>query len=781
MGTSLAPVSRSAIRPAPSVTGTDPNEVPVVFQAVDTGKATRYFQAAADGYRVLVRPSGMNMQLRTEEVAAGSTISYSATPWGRGGAWQRRRQPIRWRPVEVEFIGARADRVAVPGNALTGTANYFVGSDPAAWRTGISLFRRVTYRQIYEGIHVQFHSRGRQVEYDFVVEPGGDPANIEVAFRPAQAIELGKSGDLTIFTHQWVLRQPRPLAWQVGEEEGISWVPVAYRLNAEQNGVGFQVGEYDRTRPLRIDPLLSYATFFGGLGADQGWDVVVDEAGSALVVGEMDSAGFAEGEGGLPQWRHGGGDDAFLAKFAPDGAELIYFAYIGGSGDDGALALTLDGDGNPVFTGFSSSPDFPVVDGFQSDIAGVADDTGVFPFDAVAVRMRADGEAILYSTYLGGTGEDEALDLTVASNGTIYLAGQTTSMDFPIWNTESSHSGGEDVFVAKFMPTGADPDFTILVGGKDDDSGEGIAVDSQGRVVVGGFTYSRDFPVQNAWQDRSDGFSDAFLFQLDAAASGFLYSTYFGGSDLDRISRILLDDTDRIVCVGQTFSSDFDVQSALQDSLDGASDAFLTRFLPGAAGLDFSTYFGGSASDSAWDVQLAASGDIEITGNTDSPDFTLVRAYQSNLSGVEDVFYLRLNAAGTAIEASTYVGGDGIDNAFGLGVAGDGTVHLTGFTSSVAGLATPGAFQDQNGGGLTDGFLVRLVPELRLRTLLEEGQWRLEWPVTQMEYNLEHNANLGLSESWMPVGGNVSKQNGLFSYPVPSPTPVEFYRLIVQP
>ncbi len=342
--------------------------------------------------------------------------------------------------VGIRFDGARLDVSPRVEQELPGLIHRLVGSNPQNWKTGLRSHGRVVYPQVFPGVDIAYHGKGRELEFDFIVAPGADPGRARMRFDWIRSWRVDDAGDLHLETGSGTLVQRRPEAYQNGPEGRVG-VPVGYALNTD-GSLGFRLGEYDSGRTLVIDPILSYATFLGGDGFDQCWDIQVDEAGFAFVVGETESVQFP----GLRvvstnafQTNYQGGlvsvaGDAFVAKLPPDGASFEWFTYLGGSDLDGAIALALGTGGEPVVVGFTTSTNFPLTrNAYQSVLGGTTNEyTNRKPLEAFVARLRSDGSGLVMSTLYGGDGEDQALDVVLSADQSPIIVGSTTSTNLPM-------------------------------------------------------------------------------------------------------------------------------------------------------------------------------------------------------------------------------------------------------------------------------------------------------------------------------------------------------------
>lgn len=356
---------------------------------------------------------------------------------------------------------------------------------------------------------------------------------------------------------------------------------------------------------------------------------------------------------------------------------LTYSTYLGGSGGDVGYGIAVDSANNTYVTGTTSSINFPTTTGGQAALGG-----GI---DIFVAKLNPAGTALLYSVFLGGGNLDRATGLALDSSGNAYLAGYTSSTDFPTTSGayQMSNNGNTDAFLAKLDATGSSLAYSTYLGGSGIDYGRGVAVDVSGDAFITGSTQSTDFPTMNPLQVGLDGGSDAFLAEFDPTGASLLYSTYLGGSGADEALAIALDGSGNPYIAGYTFSSNFPTQSALQSSLSGSSDAFVSEIDPGTSSLVFSTYLGGSGTESAQSITIDSVGSIYLTGNTTSSSFPVTTGpFQPTYAGQGDAFATKLAPGGTQMVYSTYLGGSGLDQGNSIAIDPSGEAFITGLTQS---------------------------------------------------------------------------------------------------
>lgn len=458
------------------------------------------------------------------------------------------------RELKLEFVGANTAAQMSGLGELPGRANYFLGNDPSQWRTGVPLYARVRVEQLYPGVDVVYYGNERRLEYDFIVAPQADAGNIVLRFAGADTIQVNAAGDLIFTLGSDEIRQPKPFVYQ--DINGVrKAVAGSYGLSGRDT-VAFQIGDYDRTLPLIIDPVLSYASYFGGSGADVAWDVAVDAEGFVYLAGE--SMGGLPVRSGTVTNAHSGSDrahgDAFVAKFDNAGTNLIYLAYIGGRMADAGLSLAVDATGSAYVTGYTESTNFPTTNALFPAINGQAyPGVNTFPPDAFVTKLSPDGATLAYSTYLGGEWLDVGSGIAIDSAGNAYVAGYTESTNFVMANASpalTNYGGGGDAFVAKLDATGMNLHYSFYLGGTNQDVGWDVAANSEGIAFVTGSTRSTNFPAVNLLAGGQDAFVTAVATESNQAY--LIFSEFIGGRADNVGYRITTDGNSGRYLVGST-------------------------------------------------------------------------------------------------------------------------------------------------------------------------------------------------------------------------------------
>ena len=513
--------------------------------------------------------------------------------------------------VRLEPLGA-AEGVTVTGEGEREAKSRYIGAHGSH---KARQFQGVRYESLYSGIDWVFYGTADgRLEHDFVVAPGANPAAIALRISGADALNLSHDGALELATSAGNLELLRPVAYQMISGRRTK-VPAAFEL-AESGVVSFTLGAYDSAHELVIDPVLDYATYLGGAGADTASAIVVDEDGSAFVVGATRSLDFPVSPG-APQEDFAGGQcggslvtqpcfDVFAAKLSADGTDILWATYFGGTGADLATDAASDGLGGLLIAGTTFSDDLPTTPGSaqpeKNDMA-----------DAFLLRLDDDG-SLLHAGYLGGGDAEEAAGIAGGPNGEAYLIGHTKSTDFPAtagaFATENpSDAERSAVFVAKVSADGGTLEYATYLGGALEERAGGITVNADGEAFVTGSTGSGDFPMAGDSQiqpERNGVEADAFVARLSADGSSLLYSTYLGGTDSEHGLRVRVLADDSAIVAGSTASEDFPATAGSLLPVWKRSAGFAAKVAADGATLDYATYLVGTAASLAVDAEGSA-------------------------------------------------------------------------------------------------------------------------------------------------------------------------------
>lgn len=694
---------RMALASAPLPLSFEPNEG-------QAGEGVE-FLARGPGHTLLLTGEGMVLALRSGPASSGSVVSDQFSTRGLSWFWLRTtaNEPATFGPrysllparcplfsnsespfpipesrpmpappsvVRMKLVGANGQAKAVGIARLPGTTNYFIGNDPQKWRTNIPNYAQVRYGDVYPGVDLVYHGDGGQLEYDFVVRPGADPRAIALAIgavgEPPRAhrdapLRITADGDLVIPTEGGELLFRKPVVYQ----EGLS--PVSHQLSPTASN----------RQSTFVNRQLVSGRFV--LLADNrvGFEVPAYDRTRPLVIDPT----------------------------------LAYSTYFWTAG-----AIAVDVSGSAYVFGTTSSTSEPTLNAFQSSYGGGQ-------YDAYVIKLNPSGSALVYATYLGGSGLDSEEGIAVDSSGNAYLAGYTTSTNFPTVNPLQaqckldSTGSCSDAFVAKLDPRGSGLFYSTYLGGSGVDQPQGIAVNSSGSAFVIGETTSTDFPTVNPLQASNGGGTDAFITGLRPDGTGLIFSTYLGGTDRDTGSGIAIDASGFIYATGGTISTNFPTPpGAFQASSQGSNDAFVAKIDCVVPKLLYSTRLGGSDAETGFGIAPDSSGNAYVKGLTGSTNFPVTSgAFQTAYRGGSplvggDYFISKLNPTLSQLIYSTFLGGSGaelqaegagggisIDSARNAFVVGSTMSHDFPLANAMQSSFPEGAF--------TDGVVTELSPD----------------------------------------------------------------------
>ena len=676
---------------------------------------------------------------------------------------------------------------------LPGTVNYFIGRDPAKWRTDAPTYSKVRYEQVYPGIDLVFYGNQRQLEYDFVLAPGSNPDAIRLAIEGADRTSTDPaSGDLVLQAAGEEIRFHKPVVYQP-EVAGQPRQEVDGRFLVSKNQVTFAVGAYDHARTLVVDPVLAYSTFLGGSGEDYVTSVTTDKSGNAYIAGYTCSTNFPTTAGSYrpTQPVHGpntscngvlanSGSDAFVTKLNAAGTALVYSTYLGGSYYDFPVSIAVDAAGEVYVAGQTESDDFPVTNGSVCAPQGYNSNTtpgqctaAIRPscgspstggdISGFITKLNAAGSALVWSTFIGGTGGDYINAMALDSSDNVYVAATTSSepgfdLDCPTiqtsfpwpttpnaYETADPSQGWQTQTHSAFAKMSADGStllYSTLFGAPRTSSGgseyfTSIAVDTTGKAYIGGATNVPSFPsTPGAYQAVCSGClnnnnSDGFVLSFDPSQSGtasLIFSTFLGGNGVnpsgtgcnyqDAVYAIALDSADDIYVTGTACSADFPTTAGAYQRTDpkhgagscNASNAFLAKLSSSGSTLEHSTFLNGTNCEGQAignSISVDSAGNAYIAGATTDPSFPVVDPVQS-FGPTGGTFVAELNKVATQLLFSTDLGCCG-DAGNGIHADNYGNIYVAGLTNGVGLSATTGAAQTVYGGGADDGFVIRIA------------------------------------------------------------------------
>jgi hypothetical protein len=726
------PGIQSAIQPEVSATvAANYGALPLAFEA-NRGQtdASVRFLAHGDGYSLFLTDSGAVLA-----VGKGSAETEAIRMKLAGAsAWQTA-------PASTQNSTGLS---AIGEDELPGKVNYFIGNDPIKWRTDLPTYAKVRYSSVYPGVDLVYYGNQRQLEYDFVVAPGANPAPIQLEFAGAKQIKISADGDLILTGAHGQAVFHKPVVYQEKENQRQP-VTSSFKLMAN-NSVGFSLGSYDHSKQLIIDPVLVYSTYLGGSGSngqgDQGNGIAVDSTGSAYIVGTTYSLDFPVLNGVFQPGRLADNPSStvFLSRFNPEGTGLIYSTYLGGSVGEDGYGIAIDSEHNAYVTGITYSPDFPAVCGAIQTTNNEASTSAPTGFVA---KLNLDGSALLYSTFLGGSGNhaspaqgDVAQAIAVDALGNAYVTGYTYSADFPttdgaLQTTFAGSAQASNAFAAKVNAGGTALTYSTFLGGSGGDFGNAIVIDNSGDVFISGSTNSANFPVTvGSYQTTNNGSVNgeptAFVTELNPAGTSEIYSTYLGGSQGDSVQAIAIDQAGAVYVAGITYSPDFPLTAGV---LEGAASgignylgpvywttpggytfsdfpfpnfAFAAKLSSNGSALQYATFLEGQ-STVVTGLAVDGSGDAYITGNEPTIGYGEYGGFQQTADALPppssmggSAFLVELDPLASVLRYATMLGGSSNDSVNALALDAAGNVYLTGSVLSPDFPITAGAFQQEN-------------------------------------------------------------------------------------
>ncbi len=671
-------------------------KLPLSFEA-NQGQSDKSakFLSKGSGYSLFLTESSAVLAL-TKPDASGAEPGRAGgdglkpAPTQRAGKTDSRRTDV----VRMDLAGANRGVQVTGLDRLPGTANYFIGNDPAKWHSGVPTFARVKYTAVYPGIDLVYYGNQRQLEYDFVVAPGANAQPIRLQFAGTKKLKLDADGNLTVSAANGEIAFQKPVIYQV--KDGLRQPIVGQFAMLAKNTVGFTLGQYDHSKTLVIDPVLTYSTYLGGSLADGANGIAVDSFGNAYVVGSTFSTNFPVTAGAFQSVNNEPSNFqcVFVSKLNPTGTALVYSTYLGGSGNTGNVAqfgdvgygIAVDGSGDAYVTGLTQSTSFPITTGAFQTVNNSTLSLG--PWNAFVTKLNATGTALVYSTYLGGTGYGaKGAGIAVDNSDDAYVTGSAASTDFPITNGAFQNTNyaaanaglqtvAYNVFVTKLNPTGTQLVYSTFVGGTTDDFGQAIALDGAGDAYVTGYTDSKDYPVAgNAYQPTNLAWANeataAFVTEVNPTGSALVYSTFLSGSGIppqacgsgctesgsgDAGNAIAVDGLGDAYVTGDAISSNFPTTSGAYQTVNNSAgnrtpigvNAFITKLNPGGSQLLYSTYLGGNVQDLGYGIALDGLGGVYVAGQTASQNFpTTAGSYQPAYAGGYSDAYIAKFAIGS--------------------------------------------------------------------------------------------------------------------------------------
>lgn len=511
----------------------------------------------------------------------------------------------------MKLVGANPASQAEGAEPQRAKSNYFVGNDPAKWRTGVANYGRVRFSGVYPAVDLVYYGKDGKLEYDWIVKAGADPSKIRLKFAGVTKMHVDARGDLVLDTPNGEVREKKPVVYQADHSQEIAG---RYVIRGARE-VGFEISAYDRRKDLVIDPVLVYSTFLGGSQTDNGLSIAVDKAGNTYVTGSTTSNNFPTVhplQGSRASTDES--QDVFVTKINAAGTAIVYSTYLGGSLGDVGYSIAVDGAGSAYITGYTQSSDFPTANPLQSAYAG--GDQSAF-----VTKINAAGSALVYSTFLGGRFGAYGYAIAVDGAGNAYVTGTAGGGDFPVANAMQALPGvgANNAFVSKINPAGSGFVYSTFLSGNGGSLGTAIAADSAGNAYVTG-TAGNGFPTFNPILATFVGGSEAFVSKINPSGSAFVFSTFLGPKGNFQANGIALDSADNIYLTGFVSTNNLPTVNPIQASLKGDDqNAFVTKLNATGTALVYSTYLGGSKSDQGNGIAVDSAGNAYVAGGPRQP------------------------------------------------------------------------------------------------------------------------------------------------------------------
>jgi|CXWL01.1.fsa_nt_gi hypothetical protein len=678
------------------------------------------FLSRGSGYTLFLTPTESVMVLQQREVT-------SQPGGGHDPLATTEPAPIKQSVVRMKLEGANPSPAIEGMEQLPGIVNYFIGNDPAKWRTKIPTYAKVYYKEAYPGIDLAYYGNQGKLEYDFIVAPGADPDQIKLAFDGVSHVQVARGGDLILTTALGEVRVQKPIVYQL-EMDGHKTLVAGNYILSNKRGASIQLAAYDSSKPLVIDPVVDYLTYLGGKQGDANPRIAVDALGNAYVTGITGSLDFPTTSGAFDQTFNGNpacpgitvtnttcpdplgvnvNQDFVVTKISPTASTLLYATYLGGTGYEASFApIAVDSLGNAYVAGSTRSVDFPVTPGAFQTVAHHSS-TCLPPSncssDGFVTKLDPTGSSLIYSTYFGGNSGDGLTAVTVDLGGNAFVTGDFRSNDFPITpgafsSNVTSTLGG---LLAKLNPSGSGLVWStrLNVPGSGFHVGQGITLDSMGNVIVAGGAQATIMPLVNPVQSSYGGNSDAFVWKFNPSGTALIFSTFLGGSGVDWGYGVAVDASDNIYVTGYTQSPNFPTTAGAYDQThNGDSDIFVAKLSATGSPIIYSTYLGGSGSDeNRTDIAVDASGQAYVSAASTSSDFPLVNAFDSTRSAGEIVL-VKLKSDGSGLVYSTYLGGQFSEGRPSVTLHA-GSLYVAAFVNPTGLTTTSGVFQPSSNGG----------------------------------------------------------------------------------
>lgn len=586
--------------------------------------------------------------------------------------------------MDVELIGIQPNLEIIPEENIEGCSNYYQRNV-----FGVLTYKKITYKNVYPNIDWVIYLDKENLKYDFVVRPNGNPHHIKLKTQWVENMELSRNGNLTLANRLGQITEVRPYSYQIlGEEQK----EIATKFSITDNIISFDLGSYNPSKTLTIDPLLGWSTYYGGSGIEQGGYTAVDTSGNVYLCGSTPATtGIASG--GF-QTTIGGNQDAFLVKFNSSGTRL-WATYYGGSDNDYGTFCHVDKINNVYLCGKTLSTNSIASGGAHQTTQGGS-------YDGFLVKFNASG-ARQWATYYGGGNDEEHSTCATDTALNVYFAGTTQSNNniYISPGFQNNFGGVKDAYLVKFNASGV-RQWGSFYGGTAEDIGGQCIVDKSGNAYLCGSTQSTTNISGGGFSNNLLGPRDGFLVKFTPTCTR-LWATYYGGSSHDYGNSVAVDTLQNVYLSGFTYSTSNVASGGFQNTFGGSNDAYLVKFNPSGSRL-WGTYYGGSNGDYGPHCTTDKFNNVYLTGYTLSTNAIAFAGLQNTLAGNIEGFVAKFNASGTRYWG-TYYGGTNDDYLNTSAPDGYGNVYFSGNTLS-SGIAS-GGYQTTYGGS-SDVMLVKM-------------------------------------------------------------------------
>ncbi|MCP4218038.1 MAG: hypothetical protein GY765_25570, partial [bacterium] len=636
-----------------------------------------------DKARFYARTSGYTLWM-TEEGLVFDSSRKKETPEGKQKIEEMPNAPLPARqmesaPVEYErdvsrlvFRNANRHPEIIAVDMTEHKMNYFVGNDKSKWKKNISSSKAVLYKELYPNIDLKVYGVENQIEYDWIVKPGGNVEDISFEYKEVKGTRIDEGGNLVVTTRFGDLTHKKPYSYQ--EIEGTKKEVTVKFNRTENNRYAFIAAEYDRNYELVIDPLvLVYSTYFHPVSSIA--DIKVDNNSYIYISGTTSADDFPSTNNFI---NSPATYLAFVTKYSPDGQTLIFSTVFGGSNIDSIFDTTFDSNNCIYLTGHTGSTNFPTtLYAYQTSSSGLG--------DIFVTKLSPSGNELLYSTFVGGARHDVGLGIAVNNNGYAYITGHTLSSNFPttpnaLVGSYQNTGNASIAFLTKLSPNGRSLSYSTYFYARD---GNDIVVDDNGFAYITG-TAGGGLPVVNAYQSSyGGGRYDAYLTKFSPDCASLIFSTYIGGSEIDQSLEVSVDNSGCPYITGNTNSTDFPLYRDFQ-GWRGSHDCFIVKFSSDGSEIVYSTLIGGLQSEGGWELDIDSFGNAYVIGSTSSQDLLLKNPYQDTYNGNGDIFVAKVSFNGNSsiLEFSTYFGGSAFEGTPNIDINSNGSIYISSNSNS---------------------------------------------------------------------------------------------------